>query len=214
MSAASLTARDEWGRYWPLPLAAALGYATSVIHIYGASPYLKVVSAEFGWSRAEMTFGLTIATIIQAVFGVLIGITVDRIGPRPLALVGVVLTGGAFALIGTASGTLTNWYLLWAVMAFAVLPVQATVWTSAVASRFAVSRGMALAVTLCGASLAQFLFPLLATSLIAAYGWREAFAWQAAIWMASRCRRSSSCSAARTTAAADRATGSSSTVRH
>ena len=48
------------------------------------------------------------------------------------------------------------------VMAFAVLPVQATVWTSAVASRFAVSRGMALAVTLCGASLAQFLFPLLA----------------------------------------------------
>lgn len=179
----STSARAEWASYWTLPLAAALGYATSVIHIYGASPYLKVVSAEFGWSRAEMTFGLTIATVIQAVFGVLIGVIVDRIGPRPLALVGVVLTTAAFALIGTASGTLTNWYLLWAVMAFAVLPVQATVWTSAVASRFAVSRGMALAVTLCGASLAQFLFPLLGTALIAAYGWREAFAWQAAIWL-------------------------------
>lgn len=178
------SARAEWGRYWTLPLAAGLGYATSVIHIYGASPYLKVVSAEFGWSRAEMTFGLTIATVIQAFFGVLIGLIVDRIGPRPLALVGVVLTAAAFALFGTADGTLGNWYLLWAVMAFAVLPVQATVWTSAVASRFAVSRGMALAVTLCGASLAQFLFPLLGTALIAAYGWREAFAWQAAICLA------------------------------
>jgi len=45
-----------------------------------------------------MTFGLTIATVIQALFGVLIGVIVDRIGPRPSGLVGVVLTASAFAL--------------------------------------------------------------------------------------------------------------------
>ena len=30
---AGTSARAEWGLYWTLPLAAALGYATSVIHI-------------------------------------------------------------------------------------------------------------------------------------------------------------------------------------
>ena len=69
-------------------------------------------------------------------------------------------------------------------MAFATLPVQATIWTSAVASRFETSRGMALAVTLSGASLAATVFPVLATWLIDTYGWRIAFAAEAGIWAA------------------------------
>ncbi len=69
-------------------------------------------------------------------------------------------------------------------MAFATLPVQATIWTSAVASRFETSRGMALAVTLSGASLAATVFPILATWLIVTYGWRTAFAAEGLIWAA------------------------------
>ena len=65
-----LTAKAEWKSYWMLPIAAALGYATSVIHIYGLSPYVVPVAESFGWGRATVTFGLTIATLIQALFGV------------------------------------------------------------------------------------------------------------------------------------------------
>lgn len=174
----------EWRRHYMLPVAAALGYATSVIHIYGLGPYIEPISAEFGWSRAQTTAGLTIATLIQAIFGVPIGFLVDRIGPRPLGLVGVLLTCAAFAVIGTATGDLFNWYLLWGLMAAATLPVQATIWTSAVATRFEASRGLAFAVTLCGASVAAALFPYLGTRLIAAYGWQTAMAVQALIWVA------------------------------
>ncbi len=180
MSAASA----EWRKYYTLPLAAALGYATSVIHIYGLGPYIEPISTEFGWSRTQTTAGLTIATLIQAVFGILIGMTVDKKGPRPFGVIGVLLTCGAFAFLGTASGSPANWYLLWVVMAIATLPVQATVWTSAVATRFEASRGMAFAVTLCGASVAQTLFPFLGTKLIAACGWKQAMTFQAAIWFA------------------------------
>ncbi|MFD1958617.1 hypothetical protein ACFSHP_04970 [Novosphingobium panipatense] len=35
---ATPTARDEWRAYPFLPVAAGLGYATSVIHIYGIGP--------------------------------------------------------------------------------------------------------------------------------------------------------------------------------
>lgn len=178
-----MNASAEWKKYWTLPIAAALGYATSVIHIYGLSPYIVPVSESFGWDRSTVTFGLTIATLIQALFGVPIGMLVDRVGPRPLGVIGVALTCAAFATIGLASnGSEHQWYALWVVMALATLPVQATIWTAAVATRFEASRGLAFAITLCGASVAQALFPWLGTTLIASHGWQTAMAMQAGIW--------------------------------
>ncbi|MCX7285013.1 MAG: MFS transporter [Novosphingobium sp.] len=173
----------EWRSHFMLPVAAALGYATSVIHIYGLGPYIQPMAETFGWSRTQVTSGVTIATLVQALMSVPVGLAVDRYGPRALGVVGVVLSVTAFACIGTATGTATNWYLLWLLMALATLPVQATIWTSAVASRFEDSRGLAFAVTLCGASVAQALFPYLGARLIAAFGWQTAMAWQAGIWI-------------------------------
>lgn len=184
MTLAESSAATEWRRHYMLPIAAALGYATAVIHIYGLGPYIAPVSAEFGWSRTQLTAGLTLSTLVQAVFSVPIGMIVDRVGPRLFGLFGVLLTCGGFALFGTATGDPANWYFLWGVMAVATLPVQATIWTSSVATRFEASRGLALAVTLCGASVAAALFPYLGTKLIAAYGWRVALPIQAGIWLA------------------------------
>ncbi len=177
------TSRGEWKAHWGIPLAGALGYATSVIHIYGLGIYIEPISDSFGWSRATTTLGVTIATLIQALFGVPVGMAVDRIGPRGLAVLGIPLTCGAFALLGTASGSAWQWYALWTVMALATLPVQATVWTAAVAARFSRSRGLALAITLCGASLAAALFPWLGARLIATHGWQAAMGWQGLIWL-------------------------------
>lgn len=174
----------EWRRYFMVPIAGAVGYATSVIHIYGLGPYIPHVAETFGWSRAQVSVGLTIATLIQALCSIPIGLLVDRYGPRVFGVIGVVLTCAAFALIGTASGDDKQWYLLWVLMAAATLPAQATVWTAAVASRFEASRGLAFAVTLCGASVAIAVFPVLGTWLIEHVGWRTAFAAQGAIWLA------------------------------
>lgn len=165
-----------------LPVAAGLGYATSVIHIYGIGPYLGPVAESFGWTRTEVTFGLTLATLVQAVGGVFIGLAVDRFGPRRFGVIGLVLLTLAFSLLGTADGSLAGWYLLWALISLTALPVQASVWTSAVASRFHASRGMAFAVTLCGASMAAALFPLMGTYAIAELGWQRAFPAHAAVW--------------------------------
>jgi MFS family permease len=105
-------------------------------------------------------------------------------GPRRVALVGVLVMGCALASLSTATGTRANWIFLWAIAALGTLGVHTTVWTSAVASRFTKSRGFAFAVTLSGASVGVSVFPLLATKLIGAYGWRQGFVAMAAIWMA------------------------------
>jgi len=184
MSASRIGAAGEWQRYKMLPISAALGYGTSTIHIYGLGPYIEPISQEFGWSRTQTTLGLTIQAFIGELCAIPIGLLVDRIGPRLLGLAGVLLTTGAFALLGTATGDIGNWYFLWSVMALATLPVQATIWTSAVATRFEASRGLAFAITLCGAAIVQTLFPYLGAKLIAAYGWKVAIAAQAGIWLA------------------------------
>jgi MFS family permease len=177
-------ARSEWRSFWFLPISAALGYSSSVIHVYSLGPFIQPLQQEFGWSRAQISTGITAASFISAIFCIPIGMLVDRIGPRRVGLFGVLLISGAFALLSTSTGTTANWIALWCVIAFGTLWVQATVWTSAVASRFEASRGLAFAITLSGGSLSATVFPMLATSLIRTYGWRGAFSAMGGIWAA------------------------------
>ena len=177
-------ARAEWRAFWVVPLVAALGYSSSVIHIYSMGPFFEPLQQAFGWSRSQAAVGIAIASFISGIFCIPIGLLIDRIGPRPVGLVGVLLMGAAFAGFGTATGSAANWALLWVAAAFAALWVQASVWTSAVASRFQASRGLAFAITLCGASLAATVFPVLATWLISTVGWRSAFTAMGALWAA------------------------------
>lgn len=180
----SSKAAAEWRGFWFLPIVAALGYATSVLHVYSIGPFIAPLHQEFGWTRAQTAAGITVSAIVSAIFCIPVGMLVDRIGPRRVGLAGVLLMAAAFALLGSATGEPSNWLMLWAVVAVGTFWVQATVWTSAVASRFETSRGLAFAITLSGASVAATLFPFLATWLIAAYGWRSAFMAMAGIWAA------------------------------
>jgi MFS family permease len=180
----SKSAMAEWRGFWPLPIAAGLGYATAVMYVYAMGPFIEPISREFDWSRAQISSGITIAAFFSAIFCVPIGMLVDRIGPRRVGLVGVVLMCGAVALLGTATGDESNWIMLWGILAFTTLWVQATVWTSAVTSRFEASRGLALAITLSGASVSATVFPILATWLIGSYGWRTAFMAMSGAWLA------------------------------
>lgn len=177
-------AATEWRRFRFLPFAAALGYATSVLHVYSLGPFIGALQSEFGWSRAQASGGLTVAALISAIGCIPVGMLVDRVGPRRIGLIGVLAMCGAFALTSTATGGMGNWLALWGVIAVGTFWVQATVWTSAVASRFESSRGLAFAITLSGASISASLFPFLATWLIGSYGWRIAYVAMGGVWAA------------------------------
>lgn len=179
----SRSAEAEWRQYWPLPLVAGLGYSVMALQTYAIGPFVAPLEAEFGWTRAEVMLGLSISNGIGALLNMAVGVLVDRLGPRPVALTGIIIKAGAFALLATATGTILNWTLLWVLVAFGAMLLQAQVWTSAVTSRFDRGRGLAIAVALCGTSFAGVVCPVLGTWLITEYGWREAFAGMGAIWL-------------------------------
>jgi MFS family permease len=176
------TASAEWRKYGILPVVAMLGYSTSSLHTYGIGAFVEPLEEAFKWSRAQVSMGLTIAGLTGAVLAVPIGALVDKIGPRIIGLFGVIAMCGAWALMGTATGSITNWVVLWSILAIANLGLQGTVWTKAVGSRFEKGRGMAFAVTLSGAPLTAALLPVIATALITAYGWRTGFFGVALVW--------------------------------
>jgi MFS family permease len=177
------SAAMEWRRYWPLPVAAAVGYSMLGLQTYAIGPFVVPLEAEFGWSRAEVMIGLTLSNLVGVCVNLVIGMAVDRLGPRRVALSGLVVKAGAFGLLATATGTILNWSLLWVLVAFGAMLVQSTVWSSAVASRFDKGRGLALAMALSGTSLCAAISPVLGAQLIEAYGWRVGFAGVGLVWL-------------------------------
>ncbi len=177
-------AAAEWRRYWFLPLVAGMGYATSALQSYGFGPFFQPLQDDFGWTRAQVATGITISNLGAALFIPFIGALIDRYGPRPLGIVGVSAFLIAYGLLSVATGTHWDWWLHWAGIAVATSCLQGTIWTGAVVSRFLLSRGMAIGVTVSGLSVAIAILPPLTTWLIINHGWRGGFLGIALIWAA------------------------------
>ncbi len=178
------SAAAEWRAHWLLPISAMIGYSSMGLATYAISPFVPELEKAFGWSRAQVMSGISLSVMLGIIGNMVIGAVVDRFGSRRVAIAGLLVKCGTFALLGAATGSVFNWVGLWLLLGLGILLVQSPVWTGAVAARFDKSRGLAMAVALSGTSLAAMIVPYLAATLIAEYGWRQAFLGTAAIWLA------------------------------
>lgn len=177
-----LTAGQEWRRRWPLVLAAAIGFSFHSVMTSYAGLFIGPVGEEFGWSRTQVTAGLSLSSVTVTVLSPFFGVLIDRFGTRRLALPGLVTKAAALAAFGLVSASVTQWLVMWFIYALTSLAVKSTVWTTAVAGVFSAGRGLALGVVMSGTALAQIIVPPLGNFLIGMFGWREAFAWMGFGW--------------------------------
>src|SRR3546814_8653848 len=66
----------------------------------------------------------------------------------------LILTSLSIAAFALASGSFLQWIVLWLIWGIFVLLVQSTLWSTAVASTFQASRGLALGLTMSGTAVA------------------------------------------------------------
>lgn len=171
----ALTARQEWRTHWPLVLAATLGVALGSIHVYSTGIFIEPLEREFGWSRAQISAGLSLVSVIGVFGAPLFGYLVNRLGSRRIALPGTVLLCASIAALSLATSSIWSWWGLWVLVAVSTLFMKPTVWSTAVSSVFNKSRGLALAVVLSGTGLGSALTPIVSNYLIDQFGWRGAY---------------------------------------
>ena len=167
--------RQEWQRYGGNLPPAVLGMALVAVHAYALGVMIGPLEREFGWSRAEISAGPLVTSVVALLLAVFGGKAVDHFGPRKVALIGVPSYAITLALISTAGPSIYSWLALYALLAVALIMIYPSVWTAAIAQRFDNNRGLALAVVLSGTGIASTIVPYLCARLIEAYGWRGAY---------------------------------------
>lgn len=167
--------RAEWRLHWLVVAASIVGIMISQLHLYSLGVMTAPLEREFGWSRTQVTSGLMIISMIVFPLAPVVGMAIDRIGPRKIALCGITLYALAIALLSFAGQALWTWWLLWLLVGFGHLLIKPTVWVAAITSLFAKSRGLALAIALSASGLAASLGPILTVVLMENFGWRTAY---------------------------------------
>jgi MFS family permease len=139
---------------------------------YGA--FFKEFQAEFGWSRAAISGASSLAFLMMGLVGVIAGKMNDRIGPKFIIVASGISLGIGYLLMSRLQ-TLWQLYLIYGVLVGIGFSTHDVITLSTVARWFIRRRGMMSGIVKVGTGSGQFLVPLIATLLIAAYGWRNSY---------------------------------------
>jgi MFS family permease len=166
---------SEWKRHWPLPLVAMLGITGPAAYSYASGVFMTAMTGEFGWSRTEFSSAFTLQMLLGLFVVPVAGRILDKIGPRRMALMGIIPFAIILSCLGFANGQIWQWLLLSAMLPIGTALVMPTIWITGVVRSFESARGAALAISLAGIGVATAIWPLLAAYFIDAFGWRLAF---------------------------------------
>jgi predicted MFS family arabinose efflux permease len=169
------TAAQEWRANWLLVLVSMAGITIGNLPSATLGLFMEPLQTEFGWSRTEISLGLSVFALVSLPLTPFVGMLVDRFGPRLVALPGIFASAAAFASFSLLGGSIVQWLFIWFLYTLAALLASPLVWCSAVSRAFSTSRGLALAIVLCGTALTVALAPTLTRWLIDGFGWRGGY---------------------------------------
>jgi MFS family permease len=130
---------------------------------------------EFGWSRGATAAAFSIASIVQGALSPVVGILVDRVGPRRVMLGGACLLGGA-CVLSSRIDSLGSLYMVTGVLAAAGVCAVSWVPSGAlIAQWFTERRGSMMGLAFSGMGAGVLAIGPLAQWLITGYGWRAAY---------------------------------------
>lgn len=165
---------------WRLPffygwVIAGVGFVVNMLfgammfHSFGT--YVVLLREEFGWSLTSFSLAFALMRVESGLLGPIEGWAIDRVGPRAIMRVGVILFGVGLILLSQIQSLLT-FYLVFLLMALgsalgAFLPISV-----AIVNWFDRRRATALAILSLGFSAGGLIQPLVVWGL-ETLGWRQ-----------------------------------------
>lgn len=148
-----------------LTMSAALGLPGAM---------LQPLSREFGWSTEQISSSLALRFALFGLLGPFAAVFMERFGLRAVMCTGLLLVGGAMALV-TQATQLWQLFVLWSLLLGMGTGLTALVLGAVVANRwFVARRGLVIGLLTASAATGQLAFLPLAAWMIEHWGWRSA----------------------------------------
>ena len=145
------------------------------IVFYGFPVFYPSLVKSLGFTRGQLIEGFLIGfALVGVLFSFLAGVLIDRLGSRPVILVGIGFVGVSLILLGSIQ-------YLWQYYSLCVTEVLGYVLAGPIPNQvlitnwFAAKRGRAMGYAYLGLGVGGAIAPLLMNSLIEYFGWRQSF---------------------------------------
>lgn len=159
---------------WAIVAISALALALSVgasIQAYGM--FILPVSQEFHLTRAQANTGAILFNVGMAVFGPVLGRTLDRRSARLMMVASAVLFGASLVVLGLSRSIGLSAAVIAVPLAAAAVAAGTVTSPTLVARWFTVYRARAMAIAMMGISLGPVIVVPLIGLLLEAVGWRR-----------------------------------------
>ncbi|MFC1953326.1 MFS transporter [Chloroflexota bacterium] len=156
--------------WWMVIASTIMSFVADGSLFFGFTVFFNPIRQTFGWSAAVMSIAFSIHRIGMGILSPIVGVLVDRVGPRKLMLFGWTVFGLGFLLISRVNS-------LWEFYgAFLVLTVGLSfgfflVINTTIANWFIKKRSRAYSIISAGMASSGMLVPLLAL-IVEQFGWR------------------------------------------
>jgi MFS family permease len=158
---------------WVVVAAGAIITCVAMGALFALPVYLQPMADETGWSRAGISFAMTIGFIVMGVAGFAWGAISDRIGARPVVLIATLLLGAGLFIASRAPDLLIFQIAYGGLVGASGGAFFAPI-ISATLGWFDKHRSLAVSLVSIGGGVAPMIISPTATALIATYGWRTA----------------------------------------
>lgn len=154
-------------------LAITLTIASGARFLFGV--VLKPVSEEFGWNRAQLTGAVLLAMVVLSLCQPIVGILVDRVGPRKILVGGLALLGVSLVPFSYVTNLWQVYLLYGLLMSFGLAAASPVLATSLVGRWFTHGRGLAMSVATSGSAFGQLLIVPLAAWIMLMSSWQTTY---------------------------------------
>ncbi|HEY6404165.1 MAG TPA: MFS transporter, partial [Blastocatellia bacterium] len=149
-------------------------FGSLLVNAFGVM--LTTLCDQFGWSRGEVSFAFTLATLTAMLAMPLTGWLTDRIGSRRPILICMVGFGALYASLSFLTPHLWHLYAVFLLLGLLGPGTSAVPHASLISWWFTYRRGLALGLAMSGTAIGGVIWPTGTQNLMDRFGWRNAYA--------------------------------------
>jgi MFS family permease len=156
---------------WVIVAAGGLLGCVAIGAMFSLPVFLLPISRDSGWAVSGVSMAMTIAFLAMALASMAWGTLADRIGPRPVVLIGSIVLAASLALASQAASLLQFQLLFGLIVGGAIAAIFAPM-MACVTGWFDTHRSLAVSLVSAGMGMAPMTMSPLAAWLVSSYDWR------------------------------------------